>query len=596
MESSFQHAAAVDTTFYFSSGDNGASVGRSYPAVSQYVVAVGGTNLNIDGSSNYVSETAWSGSGGGCDNSEPRPSWQTGIGSPLTFPATACSGRAEPDVAADSNTCAYVFVDGADSCFIGTSLSAPLWAAMATIWDNNNLGSGRPTLGFSAPLLYALANDPTTYANDFHDITSGSNGFSAGTGWDEVTGWGLPDFNKISNNVPDVTYTGPTKASQGDTITLSATLFDHNASTVLATSALGTLKVSLTAAGAFCDANVDSSGHASCPVTITAGPGHYKAIAAYAGDAAYIGGSQTVDFTVLHIPTKITYTGDTSGDYHDLVKLSATLTEDITGNAPIGGEMLKFDLGAETCSAITDLTGSAGCTVTPADVPGPYSVIVTFAGDEPLYEPSSTSAAFTLKKEETTAAYTGPAVILAGSSTATLTGTLVEDGANDNDGDGSSPGPVPSEQVKLSLGTQSCTGMTDPSGNVSCTIPTVTIPLGSETAAATFAGDAYYLPSSHSKAVIVFAFPSNGTFVLGDNTVAGAGSGTVTWWSDSWSLLDSLSGGPAPTSFKGFAGTVTLPTASPATLCGTTFSTRPGDSAPPTSSVPSYMGCSSRAQ
>ena len=128
-----------------------------------------------------------------------------------------------------------------------------------------------------------------------------------------MTGWGSPDINKLANNVPDVTYTGPTKASQGDTITLSATLFDHNASTVLATSALGTLKVSLTAAGAFCDANVDSSGHASCPVTITAGPGHYKAIAAYAGDAAYIGGSQTVDFTVLHIPTKITYTGDTSG-------------------------------------------------------------------------------------------------------------------------------------------------------------------------------------------------------------------------------------------------------------------------------------------
>jgi hypothetical protein len=35
---------------------------------------------------------------------------------------------------------------------------------------------------------------------------------------------------------------------------------------------------------------------------------------------------------------------------------------------------------------------------------------------------------------------------------------------------------------------------------------------------------------------------------------------------------------------------VTLPTTSPANLCGTTFSTRPGNSAPPTSGVPSYMG------
>jgi tetratricopeptide (TPR) repeat protein len=83
--------------------------------------------------------------------------------------------------------------------------------------------------------------------------------------------------------------------------------------------------VTIAAAGSFCDANVDSSGHASCSVTITDDPGRYTAIAAYAGDAAYAGGSQTVDFVVRHIPTKVTYSGDTSGDYNDLVNLSATL-------------------------------------------------------------------------------------------------------------------------------------------------------------------------------------------------------------------------------------------------------------------------------
>jgi hypothetical protein len=304
-----------------------------------------------------------------------------------------------------------------------------------------------------------------------------------------------------------------------------------------------------------------------------------------------VGGSQTVDFTVLHIPTKITYTGATTVDYHDQVTLSATLNENITGNAPIAGRTLSFALGAESCSAVTDGTGSASCQVIPADVPGPYTVTVTFAGDEPLYEPSSTSAPFTVTKEETTAAYTGPTVILAGASTATLTGTLVEDGANDDDGDGGSIGPFPAQQVTLSLGAQSCTGTTDPSGNVSCTIPSVTVPLGSETASAVFAGDAYYRPSSDSKTVIVFAFPGRGAFTLGDNTVAGAGASTVlTWWSDSWSGLNSLSGGVGPAAFKGFAATVTLPTTSPANLCGTTFTTGSGNSASPPASVPSYMG------
>ena len=37
-----------------------------------------------------------------------------------------------------------------------------------------------------------------------------------------------------------------------------------------------------------------------------------------------------------------------------------------------------------------------------------------------------------------------------------------------------------------------------------------------------FAGDTYYLPSSNSAPVIVFAFPSRGAFVLGDTTVASA--------------------------------------------------------------------------
>ena len=62
--------------------------------------------------------------------------------------------------------------------------------------------------------------------------------------------------------------------------------------------------------------------------------------------------------------------------------------------------------------------------------------------------------------------YTGPTVILTGSS-ATLTAKLVENGG--------ALGPVPAETVKLSLGSQNCTGTTNSTGNVSCTIP-VSVP------------------------------------------------------------------------------------------------------------------------
>lgn len=63
-------------------------------------------------------------------------------------------------------------------------------------------------LGPINPTLYSLASDPTTYANDFYDVTTGNNqsdpsipGYSATPGWDPVTGLGTPN---AANLVPDL--------------------------------------------------------------------------------------------------------------------------------------------------------------------------------------------------------------------------------------------------------------------------------------------------------------------------------------------------------------------------------------------------------
>jgi hypothetical protein len=53
-------------------------------------------------------------------------------------------------------------------------------------------------LGPANPLIYRAANSPD-YSKLFSDITSGDNGagkgpgFSAGTGYDHPTGWGVPN-------------------------------------------------------------------------------------------------------------------------------------------------------------------------------------------------------------------------------------------------------------------------------------------------------------------------------------------------------------------------------------------------------------------
>jgi hypothetical protein len=309
-------------------------------------------------------------------------------------------------------------------------------------------------------------------------------------------------------------------------------------------------------------------------------------------DDAGLTDSVTHTVTVVHRPTTLTYTGSTSRDYHDIATVSGHLTDTGT-TSPLSSKSITFTIGTQSCVASTNGSGDASCTITLSQIPGPNSVSASFTGDT-VYAGSSDSKPFTITKEETTLVYTGPTVILSGSGIATLTATLFEDGTNDDDGDPGSCAPIPSGQtIKLSLGTQSCTGSTDVSGNVTCNLSSVVIALGPEPLKAEFFGDAYYRPSSDlGKTAIVFAFPTRGAFALGDSTVAAASPTTdLTWWDASWSNLNSLTGGSAPASFKGFAGTVTsLPTQTPANVCGSNFATSPGNSPPPTGTVPSYMG------
>ncbi len=297
-------------------------------------------------------------------------------------------------------------------------------------------------------------------------------------------------------------------------------------------------------------------------------------------DDAGLTASVVHQVVVVQRPTVTTYTGATTGDYHDTVTLSGTLDDAATAG-PLAGETLSFTLGAQGCSGVTDVFGFASCDVLLNQVPGSYTVTASFAGDS-VYGASSDSTPFDLTREETTLTYTGPTVILANASSLTVSATLLEDGAVP---------PSPSGQtVTFTLGAQSCSGTTDASGAASCTISPVSSQLGNQTVTSVFAGDAYYLPSSDSDEVVVFAFPSRGAFTLGDLTAAGAGSSTVTWWSHSWSSLNRLSAGQTPSSFKGFASGVTLPQMSPPELCGTTFTAQPGNSGHPPDTVPEYMG------
>ncbi|HEV2374756.1 MAG TPA: Ig-like domain repeat protein [Streptosporangiaceae bacterium] len=381
------------------------------------------------------------------------------------------------------------------------------------------------------------------------------------------------------------TYNGPVSGDYNDPVTLSATLTSQ-----LTSQGVAGESISFTLGAESCSGTTDANGFASCTVTPADLPGNgYSVQAAFGGDGVYDPSGASTPFTVNQEESHLSYNGPVVTHYHDAFTASATLT-DPDGGAPIPGKQVTFALGTgESCATTTDGSGSASCSITPTHA-GPTTVSVSFSGDS-FYLPSSDSKPFTIAPEETTTTYTGPTVILAGAFGTTLTATLLEDGANDSDGDPGAAAPNPPETVTLSVGSQHCTGLTDALGNVTCTIPSVTVGLGPETVSATFGGDAFYQGSSASTTATVFAFPSRGVFTLGDLTVAAAGPATtVNWWNKNWDLLNKLSGGSAPAAFKGFVGTTTLPTQTPANICSANWTTSSGASPPPPPTVPSYMG------
>jgi hypothetical protein len=131
--------------------------------------------------------------------------------------------------------------------------------------------------------------------------------------------------------------------------------------------------------------------------------------------------------------------------------------------------------------------------------------------------------------------------------------------------------------VKLSLGSQSCTAVTSSSGVAKCNV-TAPSQLGPTTATATFTGDSSYAGSTDTNSVIVYANAPRGcSFVVGDRS----DSGDVNFWGSQWWKNNSLSGGSAPASFKGYTSSWGG---------GSSWNTGPGDSDGPSGgSLPSYM-------
>lgn len=270
-----QQAAIQGQTIVAPSGDSGAAdcdtsapatmgLAVDFPASIPTVTAVGGTEFTADSSNSanpsvataywagatndttpsalaYIPEASWndtatttpsiSATGGGVSTFFAQPAWQTGLG--------VATGRNVPDIsfAASPNSDGYL-ICSQSSCASGyrsaqlaytfnviggTSAPAPSFAGIVAL-INQKLGS--PQGNISTQLYPLAANSPWA----FHDITTGNNmvpcqtgspncvngstsGYSAGIGYDLVTGLGSLDVGVLLNALNNVSDFSVTPAS-----------------------------------------------------------------------------------------------------------------------------------------------------------------------------------------------------------------------------------------------------------------------------------------------------------------------------------------------------------------------------------------------
>jgi subtilase family serine protease len=247
-------------------------LGVDIPGALPYVTSVGGTGFNGDidnpgdfwNSSNngmngsaksYIGETTWndvglvnalSAGGGGASTLFSKPSWQTGTGVPndgaRDVPDIALAAGPnhdgymlcvnDPSASPPQLPCTNGFLDstGVPDVAGGTSFGAPTFAGIVAILNQKTVSRQ----GNINPALYALS---AANVGAFHDITTGNNivpcdratadcpqsgtaqyGFSAGVGYDQVTGLGSIDAAVLVNKWSSGRPTAADFSMFGDTV------------------------------------------------------------------------------------------------------------------------------------------------------------------------------------------------------------------------------------------------------------------------------------------------------------------------------------------------------------------------------------------
>ena len=404
------NTTAADSPYW--SGSNTGS-----DAVSTALGYIPETSWNDTPQSNTGTEPNFSASGGGASSFFAKPSWQTGTGVP------ADGQRDVPDIAISSSNfndpylvcsedgettpCASGFRNSVGGNFFavgGTSAASPTFSAILAL-VNQFLGT--PGLAPLNPTLYSLAASNSLV---FHDIIDGDNmvpctagttdcptgttsiGFTAGPGYDQVTGLGSVNAYELAQalapfSLSAATFT-PSSVAAGTSATTTVTVTPNNGFTGTVTFSCSGLP-----AGATCTFS---------PTTVT-------------------GGGGTTQLTVLTAPNTATGTASVtikgaSGTASVAVTASLAVTKttvsfSLLPNPSVAtlsvargqtSQAISLNVTSTTTPAFVSANGSGSTTILPLT----YSCVGLPSESSCHFSPSTTSSAIAVSLTVTTTAPT----------------------------------------------------------------------------------------------------------------------------------------------------------------------------------------------
>jgi len=381
--------AAQGQSFFVAAGDSDhwTTGNYPYPAEDANVISVGGTDLTTSGAGGpWSSEVGWVDGGGGISpNNIAIPSWQQLSGVITSANQGSTVYRNGPDVSANANFTFYVCADQTTCTannYGGTSFAAPMWAGYVALANQQAAANGDSAVGFMNPAIYPLGLS-SSYNTDFHDISSGNNGFPAVIGYDLDSGWGSPNGTNLINTLAR-TSTTPNFTISASPTSVSVAQGSSGTSTITTAISGGfNSAVALTATGqptgvtvGFSPTSIAAPGSGSSTVTFTVASttttGTYAITVTGKGGGVTqttvvsltVTAASSGSFTLSASPTSVTITRSSSGTSTVTIHPTGGFTSGVTLSATGMGSGVTASFGTNpaTSTSVLTLTASSRAT------------------------------------------------------------------------------------------------------------------------------------------------------------------------------------------------------------------------------------------